>query len=169
MCDRLGLVAGIKGRACEILKKADDFYNKQRNKDAVLATCLYIACRREHSPCKIKEICSVANGATRKEILRTERYILQEQRSCRSVEMATINYTDAMRRFRSDLALSLQAVKAAPEAVQKSEKVETRMSDYPSETTGGEEGEDDVFDLGGDVTQPERKKRKLTSKEDSMK
>lgn len=163
MCDRLGLVAGIKGRACEILKKADDFYNKQRNKDAVLATCLYIACRREHSPCKIKEICSVANGATRKEILRTERYILQEQRSCRSVEMATINYTDAMRRFRSDLALSLQAVKAAPEAVQKSEKVET------SETTGGEEGEDDVFDLGGDVTQPERKKRKLTSKEDSMK
>ncbi|KAH7848586.1 hypothetical protein Vadar_004806 [Vaccinium darrowii] len=39
------------------------------------------------------------------------------------------------------------------------------MSEYPSETTGGDEGEDDAFDLGGGcVTQPERKKRKLRSK-----
>ncbi|XP_058224910.1 transcription initiation factor IIB-like [Rhododendron vialii] len=102
MCDRLGLVARIKGCACEILKKTEQIYNKRRNQDAILAACLYIACRLEDSPRTAKEICSVANGATRKEISRAKSCVLQEYGMYHSVEMGTINASYA-------LALSLQS------------------------------------------------------------
>ncbi|KAG5542522.1 hypothetical protein RHGRI_022159 [Rhododendron griersonianum] len=93
---RLGLVARIKGRACEILKKTEQIYNKRRNQDAILAACLYIACRLEDSPRTAKEICSVANGATLKEISHAKGCVLQEYGMCHSVEMGTINASYAL-------------------------------------------------------------------------
>ncbi|KAF7120755.1 hypothetical protein RHSIM_Rhsim13G0101400 [Rhododendron simsii] len=126
MCDRLGLLARIKGRACEILKKTDQFYNKGRNQNAILAACLYIACRLEDSPQSphtAKDICSVANGVTRIEISRATKYVQEEYEKCHSVEMRTINASDAMRRFRSNLG--------AGEAFQKSKKFEIRGIPLP--------------------------------------
>ncbi|KAI8556160.1 hypothetical protein RHMOL_Rhmol05G0230400 [Rhododendron molle] len=117
MCDRLGLIARIKGRACEILKKTDQFYNKGRNQDAILAACLYTACRLEKdSPHTAEEICSVANGVTRIEISHATKYVQREYEMCHSVEMRTVNASDAMRRFRCNLG--------AGEAFQKSKKIE---------------------------------------------
>ncbi|KAL0460944.1 UNVERIFIED_CONTAM: Transcription initiation factor IIB-2 [Sesamum latifolium] len=87
MADRLGLVATIKDRANEIYKKVEDQKPlRGRNQDAILAACLYIACRQEDKPRTVKG-----------------------------------------RRFCSHLGMANQAVKAAQEAVQKSEELDIRV------------------------------------------
>ncbi|XP_033511222.1 transcription initiation factor IIB-2 isoform X2 [Nicotiana tomentosiformis] len=131
MSDRLGLVATIKDRANEIYKKVEDQKSSRgRNQDAILAACLYIACRQEDKPRTVKEICSVANGATKKEIGRAKEYIVKqlELEMGQSVEMGTIHAGDFMRRFCSNLGMTNQTVKAAQEAVKKSEEFDIRRS-----------------------------------------
>lgn len=131
MCDRLNLVATIKDRANEIYKKVEDQKPlRGRNQDAILAACLYIACRQEDKPRTVKEICSVANGATKKEIGRAKEYIVKqlEVEMGQSMEMGTIHAGDFLRRFCSHLGMTNQAVKAAQEAVQKSEEIDIRRS-----------------------------------------
>ncbi|XP_027173169.1 transcription initiation factor IIB-2 isoform X2 [Coffea eugenioides] len=128
---RLGLVATIKDRANEIYKKVEDQKSSRgRNQDAILAACLYIACRQEDKPRTVKEICSVANGATKKEIGRAKEYIVKqlELEMGQSVEMGAIHAGDFMRRFGSYLGMTNQAVKAAQEAVKKSEEFDIRRS-----------------------------------------
>ncbi|KAL2485481.1 Transcription initiation factor IIB-2 [Abeliophyllum distichum] len=131
MADRLGLVATIKDRANEIYKKVEDQKPlRGRNQDAILAACLYIACRQEDKPRTVKEICSVANGATKKEIGRAKEFIVKqlEIEMGQSIEMGTIHAGDFLRRFCSHLGMTNQAVKAAQEAVQKSEELDIRRS-----------------------------------------
>ncbi|KAH1069838.1 hypothetical protein AAZX31_03G118100 [Glycine max] len=131
MSDRLGLVATIKDRANEIYKRVEDQKSSRgRNQDALLAACLYIACRQEDKPRTVKEICSVANGATKKEIGRAKEYIVKQLglEQGQSVEIGTIHAGDFMRRFCSNLGMTNQAVKAAQEAVQKSEEFDIRRS-----------------------------------------
>ncbi|GAB2277040.1 Transcription initiation factor IIB-2 [Dionaea muscipula] len=131
MADRLGLVATIKDRANEIYKRVEDHKPlRGRNQDAILAACLYIACRQEDKPRTVKEICSVSNGATKKEIGRAKEYIVKqlELELGQSMEMGTIHAGDFLRRFCSHLGMSKQAVKAAQEAVQKSEELDVRRS-----------------------------------------
>ncbi|XWS52554.1 hypothetical protein CRYUN_Cryun11dG0080800 [Craigia yunnanensis] len=109
-------------RANEIYKTVEDQKPfKGRNQDAILAGCLYIACRQEDKPRTIKEICSVANGATKKEIRHAKEYILKqlEVEMGHSMEMGTIHAGDFLRCFCSHLGKSNQAVKAAEEAMQK--------------------------------------------------
>ncbi|KAJ0971019.1 hypothetical protein J5N97_018978 [Dioscorea zingiberensis] len=131
MADRLGLVATIKDRANEIYKKVEDLKSiKGRNQDAILAACIYIACRQEDKPRTVKEICSVANGATKKEIGRAKEFIVKqlEIEMGQSMEMGTIHAGDFLRRFCSHLGMNNQAIKAAQEAVQKSEELDIRRS-----------------------------------------
>lgn len=131
MADRLGLVSTIKDRASEIYKKVEDQKSSRgRNQDAILAACLYIACRQEDKPRTVKEICSVANGATKKEIGRAKEYIVKqlEVEMGKSVDMGTIHAGDFLRRFCSNLGMNNQAMKAAQEAVQRSEEIDIRRS-----------------------------------------
>ncbi|OAY77853.1 transcription initiation factor IIB-like [Ananas comosus] len=131
MADRLGLVATIKDRANEIYKKVEDHKSSRgRNQDAIFAACLYIACRQEDKPRTIKEISSVANGATKKEIGRAKEYIVKllEAEMGQSMEMGAVHAGDYMRRFCSHLGMTNQAVKAAQEAVRKSEELDIRRT-----------------------------------------
>nr|GEW02786.1 transcription initiation factor IIB-2 [Tanacetum cinerariifolium] len=111
MCDRLGLVATIKDHANKIFKKVEDQKksSRGRNQDATLAACLYIACRQEDKPPTVKEICSAANGTTKKEIGRAKEYIVKqlELEMGQSVEMGTIHAGDFMGRFCSNLVTQL--------------------------------------------------------------
>ncbi|CAN1256224.1 Transcription initiation factor IIB-2 [Linum perenne] len=116
----------LKDRANEIFKRVEDQKSSRgRNQDALLAACLYIACRQEDKPRTVKEICSVANGATKKEIGRAKEYIVKQLglETGQSVEMGTIH-----RRFCSNLGMTNQAMKAAQESVQKSEEFDIRRS-----------------------------------------
>ncbi|KAF6159296.1 hypothetical protein GIB67_032067 [Kingdonia uniflora] len=118
-------------RANEIYKKVEDQKSiRGRNQEAILAACLYIACRQEDKPRTVKEICSVVNGATKKEIGRAKEYIVKqlELEDGKAVEMGTIHAADFLKRFGSHLNMSIQAVKAAEEAVKKSEELDIRRS-----------------------------------------
>ena len=112
----------FQDRANEIYKKVEDQKPlRGRNQDAILAACLYIACRQEDKPRTVKgichlrtlihpiclafneilttqspEICSVANGATKKEIGRAKEFIVKqlEGEMGQSVEMGTIHAGD---------------------------------------------------------------------------
>ncbi|WVZ05764.1 hypothetical protein V8G54_019110 [Vigna mungo] len=120
-----------KDRANEIYKRVEDQKSSRgRNQDALLAACLYIACRQEDKPRTVKEICSVANGASKKDIGRAKEYVVKQLglEKGQSVEMGTIHAGDFMRRFCSNLGMNNQAVKAAQEAVQKSEEFDIRRS-----------------------------------------
>lgn len=131
MSDRLGLVTTIKDRANEIYKKVEDQKPlRGRNQEAIVAACLYIACRQENKPRTVKEFCSVANGTTKKEIGRAKEFIVKhlEAEMGQSVEMGTIHASDYLRRFCSNLGMTNQAVKAAQEAVKKSEDLDIRRS-----------------------------------------
>lgn len=118
----------MKDRANEIYKRVEDQKSSRgRNQDALLAACLYIACRQEDKPRTVKgtkqfhrllyicsliihhshfinfgryyiEICSVANGATKKEIGRAKEYIVKQLglETGQSVEMGTIHAGDFM-------------------------------------------------------------------------
>ncbi|KAL8123807.1 hypothetical protein AgCh_011708 [Apium graveolens] len=96
----------------------------------MVAACLYIACRQEDKPRTVKEICSAANGVTKKEMGRAKEYILKqlELEKGESVEMGTVHAGDFMWRFCSNLGMTDQTVKAAQEAVQKSEEFDIRRS-----------------------------------------
>uniref|UniRef100_M4CK96 TFIIB-type domain-containing protein n=1 Tax=Brassica campestris TaxID=3711 RepID=M4CK96_BRACM len=129
--ERLGLVGTIKDRANEIFKRLEDQKSTRgRNQDALLAACLYISCRQEDKPRTIKEICSVANGATKKEMGRAKDFIVKTLglETGHSVEMGAIHAGDFMKRFCSNLGMSHQAVRAAEEAVKKSEEFDIRRS-----------------------------------------
>ncbi|KAL8162626.1 hypothetical protein V2J09_014115 [Rumex salicifolius] len=130
MADRLGLVATIKDRASEIYKKVEDQKSSRgRNQDAILAACLYIACRQEDKPRTVKEICSVANGATKKEIGRAKEYIVKQlQVEMGPVDIGTIHAGDFLRRFCSNLGMNNQSVKAATEAVKNAEEIDIRRN-----------------------------------------
>ncbi|KAH7550380.1 hypothetical protein JRO89_XS13G0181000 [Xanthoceras sorbifolium] len=133
MSDRLGLVTTIKDRANEIYKKVEDQKPlRGRNQEAIVAACLYIACRQENKPRTVKEFCSVVNGTTKKEIGRAKEFIVKhlEVEMGHSVEMGTIHASDYMRRFCSNLGMTNQAVKAAQEAVQKSEELDIRLENH---------------------------------------
>ncbi|XP_058094453.1 transcription initiation factor IIB-like [Magnolia sinica] len=132
MSDRLGLVAIIKDRACEIYKKMEDLKSiGGKNRDAMLAACLYVSCRQEDKPRTMKEIASVANGATRKEIGRAKEYIVKHlgaENVGQAMEMGTIHAVDFMRRFCSNLQMTSQEIKASQEVVKKSEAFDIRRS-----------------------------------------
>ncbi|KAK1262395.1 Transcription initiation factor IIB [Acorus gramineus] len=125
------LIGFLKDRACEIYKKVEDLKSvRGRNQDAIYAACLYIACRQEDRPRTVKEICSIANGATKKEIGRAKEFIVKqlEVEMGQSMDMGTIHAGDFLRRFCSHLGMTNQAVKAAQEAVQKAEELDIRRS-----------------------------------------
>ncbi|CAM6082942.1 unnamed protein product [Calypogeia fissa] len=131
MADRLGLVSTIKDRANEIYKKVEDLKSiRGRSQDAILAACLYIACRQEDKPRTFKEICSVANGASKKEIGRATKFIVKqlEEEMGMSMEMGTIHAGDFLRRFCSHLGMTNNAVRAATDAVKRSEQLDIRKS-----------------------------------------
>ncbi|KAL8460232.1 hypothetical protein ACS0TY_031950 [Phlomoides rotata] len=125
------MIIFLKDWANEIYKKVEDQKSSRgRNQDAILAACLYIACRQEDKPRTVKEICSVANGATKKKIGRAKTYIKKqlELENGQSVEIWTIHAGDFMRRFCSNLGMANQTVKAAQEAVGKAKQFDIRRS-----------------------------------------
>jgi len=132
MAERLGLVPTIKDRANEIYKRVEDLKSSRgRNQEALLAACVYIACRQEDKPRTVKEICLIANGASKKEIVRAKEYIVKQlglENGGQSVEMGIIHVGDFMGRFCSNLGMNHQAVKAAQESVDKSEEFDIRRN-----------------------------------------
>ncbi|EEE64578.1 hypothetical protein OsJ_19430 [Oryza sativa Japonica Group] len=131
MADRLGLVATIRDRAKEVFKKLGEAPTKGlprgRNRDAVYAACLFIACRNEGMPRTYKELASVTaeGAAAKKEIGRLTTLIkkhLGDQGEGRAMDIGVVRSTDYLRRFCSRLGLGHQDVRAAGDAVRRLEE-----------------------------------------------
>jgi transcription initiation factor TFIIB len=77
MAGRIGLSNRIIDRAYSLFKQCSE--NKcvrGRPQDAVVATCIYIACRQEGAQRTIKEICAISTTASKKDIGRCFKQIL---------------------------------------------------------------------------------------------
>ncbi|KAK2989195.1 hypothetical protein RJ640_007096 [Escallonia rubra] len=76
------------------------------------------------------EICSAANGASKKDIGRAKEFIVKQLavEMGQSMELGAISAGDYLRRFCSNLGMSSKEVKAVQEAVQKSEAIDIRRA-----------------------------------------
>ena len=78
MAGRINLSSRIISRAFSLFKQC--YQNKcvrGRSQDAIVATCIYIACRQEGSQRTIKEICAISTSASKKDIGRCFKQIVQ--------------------------------------------------------------------------------------------
>ncbi|KAI3849303.1 hypothetical protein MKX03_021026 [Papaver bracteatum] len=129
MSERLGLVSTVKDLANEIYKKRKDVKSSKRiNKNAVLGACLYTACKRLEKPRTMKEISSVANGATKKEIGRATKHLEEIGNGDTEGSTHTKDAGYFVRRFCSILGMSNKVVKAAQEAVEKTAECDIRRN-----------------------------------------
>ncbi|KAI3853568.1 hypothetical protein MKW98_025085 [Papaver atlanticum] len=127
MAERLGLVTTIKDLANEIYKKMDDAKaTRGRNKEALMAACLFTACNKL-GPRTMKEIHSVTSGGvTRKEIGRAKLDISKHLEGEGVPDPQPPKPADFIRRFGSNLGMSNKAVKAAEEAVKNTAQCDIR-------------------------------------------
>ncbi|RAL51853.1 unnamed protein product [Cuscuta campestris] len=131
LAERLSLVATIKNRASEIYKRLEDQKcTRGRNLDALTGACIFIACRLEGKPRTVKEICSVSNGVTKKDIGRAKEFIVKQLKveMGDSMEMGTIQAEDYLRRFCSNLGMNHEEIKAVQETVHMSRELDIRRS-----------------------------------------
>uniref|UniRef100_A0A6N2N7A9 Transcription factor TFIIB cyclin-like domain-containing protein n=1 Tax=Salix viminalis TaxID=40686 RepID=A0A6N2N7A9_SALVM len=107
-----------------LLQASVNFCMADSSASDMIAVCIYCIVF------SFSEICSVVTGATKKEIGRAKEFIVKhlEVEMGQSMEMGTIHAADYLRRFCSNLGMTNQAVKAAHEAVQKSEELDIRRS-----------------------------------------
>ena len=126
LADRLGLVATVRDLAKETFKKLDEAKacHRGRNRDAVYAGCLYIACRNLGMPRTYKELASVTaqGAAARKDIGRVSTQIKRLLGDQEGPGPAVVRASDYLRRFCSRLGLGNQEVRNAGEAVRRLEE-----------------------------------------------
>ena len=123
MADRLGLVTTIKDRACEIYKNVEDSKScKGKNLNAVLVASLFIASRENRLSRTVKEILTVTDGTSKKEIRRAIEVIKKNL----EVELGIVQPGELARCVCSKLGMNNQAIKAVQEAVKVIEKLDIR-------------------------------------------
>ncbi|KAJ6860893.1 hypothetical protein NC651_037080 [Populus alba x Populus x berolinensis] len=123
---RLGLVQPIKNRAKEIFKKTEEQKACiMRKRDSICAACLFISSRENKLPRTLKEISSAGYGVTKKEINKAVQSI---KRHVELEDMGTLNPSELVRRFCSNLGMKNRAVKAVHEAVEKIQDVDIRRN-----------------------------------------
>ncbi|KAL6183173.1 hypothetical protein ACLB2K_044584 [Fragaria x ananassa] len=127
VANRLGLGATIKDRASDIYKKViDQKPLKYKTPAAVVAACVYVACRQESNPRTVKEMCS-ANGAKTKEVVRVKDFIMKYLVT-EGQEIVIVHAADFLTHFCSVLGMSNIEVMAAQETVRNSEELAIRRS-----------------------------------------
>eukprot|EP00210_Caulerpa_lentillifera_P001663 g1598.t1 len=115
MCSKHALSDAIKDRACEIYKDYKDLRSlKGRKAVAFYAACVYFACKCEHYPRTFKEINAAAPEASKKEIARCFRLILNEMQDNKGVglEVGTTHPSDYLKRFGSHVGFSHEEIRA---------------------------------------------------------
>lgn len=134
MAERAGLVATIKDRANEIYKRVEDLKSiRGRSQDAILAACLYIACRQEDKPRTFKEIGAVANNASKKDIGRATKFIVKQLEADmgRLGTLQAVNATEFMNRFCGHLGIDRNVTRAATDVVKNTDSIDLRTSRAP--------------------------------------
>ncbi|KAI5002832.1 hypothetical protein ZWY2020_027482 [Hordeum vulgare] len=138
MAARLGLTAAVKDRARDVLRKVENAKvftrgGKCRNRQALYAACLHVACRAEGTPRTFKELASVTGDSVTaglKDIGKLFKlmkdHLREEDGDKAAGEMmmigTVVRASDYLRRFGSLLGMGDQEVGVALEAAQRLEK-----------------------------------------------
>lgn len=115
MCSKHTLSDAIKDRACEIYKDYKDLRSlRGRKAVAFYAACIYIACRFENYPRTFKEINAAAPEASKKEIARCFRLVLNEMQDNKGVglDVGTTHPSDYLKRFGSRVGFTHEEIRA---------------------------------------------------------
>ncbi|XP_050220972.1 transcription initiation factor IIB-like [Mercurialis annua] len=129
MAERLSIGKSSRIRADEIYKNLLDKKScKGKNVKSILAACLFVACKESKMPRTAKEICSVAQGVSRKEINRAADFIKKHTEIDVIATAGCLNGSGLVRRFCSNLGMKNQDMKAVQEALENSKEVDIRRS-----------------------------------------
>ncbi|PRQ53386.1 putative transcription factor TFIIB [Rosa chinensis] len=121
----LGLMNTVVSRAQQIYKEADDKKFCRGRKDEALTTaCLFLACQEEGFPRTLKEVATVGNGATKKEINK----IKEQLKKVLEIDSKIIHAEDLTRRSCSSIGMKHQGMKAVNETLEKLKEYDIRRT-----------------------------------------
>ncbi|XVF58416.1 hypothetical protein PTKIN_Ptkin07bG0065000 [Pterospermum kingtungense] len=125
MAERLGVAEAVKERVYEIYNTVDVLRTcRGRSMNAVVAACLFIACRETRDHRTLKEVSAVADGTRKKDINRA----IEAIRKQLEVETRTVQPQELIKPFCSKLGLQNQAIKVVEEAVRRIQQLDIRRS-----------------------------------------
>ncbi|KAI9501490.1 transcription initiation factor IIB [Coemansia spiralis] len=105
LCDAYDMPRSIVDIAKQLYKKVeDDQLQRGKNNDAIIAACIFLACRQEGAPRTFKEICALTK-VDRKDIGRTFKFL----KSKLGTNTGTTSSDDLIARFCSNLNLGQEA------------------------------------------------------------
>ena len=124
LCETMGIGQGaISKRAQHNYKSYDDDCRKNKKGvkqlDAVVASCVFLACREENFPRTMKEMCAAAKTVTKKDLGKVYKLV----QSVLQVNVGATKAHQLCTRFCSDLKLSHQAEVAATEICKKADEL----------------------------------------------
>eukprot|EP01135_Chromosphaera_perkinsii_P010475 Nk52_evm1s2137 gene=Nk52_evmTU1s2137 len=135
MGDRIGLPQAIRGRASHLMKEVDGHkLVKGRNPEGLVAACLHLACRMEGVPRTLKEISSLTNGVTKKEIGKSSKAIQTIIGSAMSV--GVIDGGDYLTRFCSNLSLPMEVERIAKYIMERAKTLDLSGGKSPLSIAG---------------------------------
>ncbi|KAL6135523.1 hypothetical protein ACLB2K_067750 [Fragaria x ananassa] len=121
----LGLMNTVVSRAQQIYKEADDKKFCRGRKDEALTTaCLFLACQEEGFPRTLKEMATVGNGATKKEINKMK----EQLKKVLEIDSKIINAEDLTRRSCSLIGMKHLGMKAVNETLDKLKEFDIRRT-----------------------------------------
>ncbi|KAJ2696292.1 transcription initiation factor IIB [Coemansia sp. IMI 203386] len=101
LCDACDMPKTIVDISKQLYKKVeDDKLFKGKNNDAIIAACIFLACRRESVPRTFKEICALTK-VDKKDVGRTFKFLKTKLKE----QTATTSSNDLIDRFCSNLSL----------------------------------------------------------------
>ncbi|PIA17229.1 cyclin-like protein [Coemansia reversa NRRL 1564] len=109
ICVTMDLPQYVRETARELYRRVEnDNLHRGKSNDAIVATCIFLACRQKGVPRTFKEICTLTR-VPRKEIGRTFKYLKEKL----GAETGTMSSDDLMARFCSNLSLLSTAQECA--------------------------------------------------------
>ncbi|KAJ2683732.1 transcription initiation factor IIB [Coemansia spiralis] len=120
LCDAFDIPKTIVDIAKQLYKKVDD-NNLQRgkNNDAIIAACIFLACRQDNAPRTFKEICALTK-VDRKDIARVFKFL----KSKLGANTGTTSSNDLIARFCSNLNLDQDTWRIARLLTEKAKDME---------------------------------------------
>ncbi|KAJ2364003.1 transcription initiation factor IIB, partial [Coemansia sp. RSA 2607] len=101
LCDACHMPRTIVDIAKQLYKKVeDDNLQRNKNNDAIIAACIFLACRQDNAPRTFKEICSLTK-VDKKDVGRTFKFLKSRLKE----ESGTTSSNDLIDRFCSNLSL----------------------------------------------------------------
>ncbi|KAI8320956.1 cyclin-like protein [Martensiomyces pterosporus] len=120
LCDAYDLPKVIGDVAKQLYKKVeDDNLQRGKNNDAIIAACIFLACRQEGVPRTFREICALTK-VDRKDIGRTFKFLKGKL----GTESGTTSSDDLILRFCSNLTLNMETQRIAELLSQKAKDMD---------------------------------------------